>query len=223
MYSLASSLYDSLGIVAAALVAATLSYLGLIIAKENKISEFRQTWIDALRQDMADYISAVRLIAQSHLHYDKLPRPATDELEYTLKMHPAYLASSASLARIRLRLNPCDPDRTLRALNDTFLEQVETIQNLLQSEKYDDVLVLTNALHEHASPILQREWKRVKAGEPIYRNSKRFALVVLMALLVVFAWGVYGRNHPASASGTAVSSSCEPKPLHGWAQGDRES
>lgn len=42
----------AIGAIGAALIAATVSLLGLIISKEQKTSEFRQAWIDALRSDL---------------------------------------------------------------------------------------------------------------------------------------------------------------------------
>ena len=42
----------AVGAVVAALIAGTVSLLGLIISKEQKTSEFRQAWIDALRNDL---------------------------------------------------------------------------------------------------------------------------------------------------------------------------
>lgn len=42
----------SVGAVGAAMIAAFVSFLGLIIGKEQKTSEFRQAWIDALRSEL---------------------------------------------------------------------------------------------------------------------------------------------------------------------------
>jgi len=40
-----------------AVIAGFVSILGLIISKEQKTSEFRQTWIDSLRSDIASLIA----------------------------------------------------------------------------------------------------------------------------------------------------------------------
>jgi hypothetical protein len=52
----------AIGAIAAALIAGLLTFLGLIVAKENKTSEFRQAWIDSLRLDFAKLISNARAI-----------------------------------------------------------------------------------------------------------------------------------------------------------------
>lgn len=44
---------QAVGATIAAIVAALVALLGLIISKEQKVSEFRQQWIDALRADIA--------------------------------------------------------------------------------------------------------------------------------------------------------------------------
>jgi hypothetical protein len=39
-----------------ALAGSAVTYIGLLISKESKTSEFRQEWIDALRNDIAEQI-----------------------------------------------------------------------------------------------------------------------------------------------------------------------
>lgn len=48
-----------IGAIVAALVAGFFSVLSLIVSKEQKISEFRQQWIDSLRQELSDHMAAV--------------------------------------------------------------------------------------------------------------------------------------------------------------------
>jgi hypothetical protein len=45
-----------------AMIAGAFSLLGLVISKEQKVSEFRQTWIDALREDISELIAHANLI-----------------------------------------------------------------------------------------------------------------------------------------------------------------
>jgi hypothetical protein len=44
------------------LSAGGIAYFASILSKEQKTSEFRQIWIDALRQDVAEYIGSVEVI-----------------------------------------------------------------------------------------------------------------------------------------------------------------
>jgi hypothetical protein len=58
---------QAVGAVAAALIAGLISLLGLIISKEQKVSDFRQAWIDALRSDIAAVITHAQSIHGAYL------------------------------------------------------------------------------------------------------------------------------------------------------------
>ena len=46
--------YPAVGTICAALIAGLISFVVTVLAKDQKISEFRQAWIDALRSDAAE-------------------------------------------------------------------------------------------------------------------------------------------------------------------------
>jgi hypothetical protein len=52
----------AIGATVAALIAGTVSLLGLIISKEQKTSEFRHAWIDALRSDLTAFLTQINAI-----------------------------------------------------------------------------------------------------------------------------------------------------------------
>ena len=52
-----------------AFVAGAFSLLGLTVAKENKVSEFRQAWIDALREDIAEFVAQAQSIHSETFEY----------------------------------------------------------------------------------------------------------------------------------------------------------
>ncbi len=81
------SLSDS---IVAAAIAATVSWLGLVISKETKISEFRQEWIDGLRKDIATLLGEA-----TQYHASVLGLAPTSSV----------LKINQLMARIRLRLN----------------------------------------------------------------------------------------------------------------------
>ncbi|MBS3927686.1 MAG: hypothetical protein KGZ65_03740 [Sphingomonadales bacterium] len=58
-------LYMAIGPIIAAIIGAVVTLASLIISKESKLSEFRQAWIDSLRQEIADLLSNI-------LHIKKL-------------------------------------------------------------------------------------------------------------------------------------------------------
>lgn len=53
------------GTVAAALVAGGIARGNLIASKETKVSEFRQAWINALRDDLAALFSGIRTMTRA--------------------------------------------------------------------------------------------------------------------------------------------------------------
>lgn len=57
----------SIGAIGAALIAGIVSLLGLIISKEQKTSEFRQTWVDSLRSEITSYLTSFNAIADALL------------------------------------------------------------------------------------------------------------------------------------------------------------
>lgn len=53
----------SVGAVGAALVAGLISFLSLVIGKEQKISEFRQAWIEDLRKCLVGYLVHINALS----------------------------------------------------------------------------------------------------------------------------------------------------------------
>src|SRR5271166_3862254 len=91
---------ESAGAIVAALIAGLISLLGLIISKEQKVSDFRQAWIDALRDDIAVVITHAHAIHGAYL----ANFPTQRELWNSISAD--FVAINEAWARIRLRLNP---------------------------------------------------------------------------------------------------------------------
>jgi hypothetical protein len=80
----------AIGAVVAALIAGTVSLLGLIISKEQKTSEFRQAWIDALRCDLSAFLTQINAIHDSiNVRYENL----ADKVE---TLRPLYMPLNTS-------------------------------------------------------------------------------------------------------------------------------
>lgn len=164
-----------------ALIAGVFALLGLLIAKENKTSEFRQNWIDALRGDIAEYAAAVRALAHAESD-DQIP---IDRLEYNKLVYPIYSQAVNAQTRIRLRINPNDSKPKLRKYNLALLARVSAIQDAINSEEnYPLAGTLASSLHEDAAPVLKLEWDRVKKGEPIYVLSRIGAIALIVVALI---------------------------------------
>jgi len=102
------------GTIIAAVIAAVISLAGLIISKENKVSEFRQAWIDSLRGEVAAVITHAHAIHGAWLA--KFPNSSAlwqNTREDFVKLNEAW-------AKIKLRLNPKEDSSIaiLRALQE---------------------------------------------------------------------------------------------------------
>jgi hypothetical protein len=178
----------ALGPIAGALIAGLFGLLGLVIAKENKTSDFRQAWIDALRNDIADFTSAAR----SFSYFDKARGDAQSnterELEYEKILAEVHQKLVQAHMSIRLRVNPHEDDASMRELNDALLALVEEIRVLLAGRKFEEAEPKLAMLHKVAAPVLKAEWTRVKRGETPYVVSKYAVVVLSVVALLALLW-----------------------------------
>ena len=155
---------------AAALLAGAIAALTLIVNKENKISEFRQSWIDGLREDLTNFFSAsrtcTRAIQESRQEF-KNPMPIDEATTSRLRHQVAECSY-----RIKLRLNEIKKPHIK-------LESLMTESSTLVSEYFsgttDDVDKVLSGIEiaaKQARAVLKTEWERVKKGEFAYRAAK---------------------------------------------------
>ena len=107
------------------------------LAKEMKLADFRQKWIDALRNDMAEFIAMTLEDAEK-------------------RAHEHYINQNMIFARINLRLNPNDPN---------YNSLLKCLGNLVEAkDKSDDE---TKDLASRATILCQEmlkiEWDRLKS------------------------------------------------------------
>ena len=162
----------------AALIAGGVAYVVAVLSKEQKTSEFRQAWIDALRSDIADLIAGRTEVALAISAKLKYGQDKAEILEFLFKQYPDLVSTKAKYHRILLRLNP-SKHRTLIAA----LKRLEDIEPLQADED-----LVTHAATEvigHAQLILKAEWKRVKQGEAVYQWTKRVAIGIMVLAVVV--------------------------------------
>ena len=82
-----------IGVITAALIAGFFSLLNLIVSKEQKVSEFRQQWIDSLRQELADHIAAtvsLSSICENGEHLDKEMAKTANEVRSRVYSGPQF-------------------------------------------------------------------------------------------------------------------------------------
>lgn len=162
----------AIGAIIAAFIASLFSFLGLIISKEQKTSEFRQAWIDSLRREISQFISAAYSI-----HASTVRETSEDKTDrYRPKAEDLVLLDEAA-AIIRLRLNPSESS------SEKVLAKITQIENMLDPAKgggckkpeginYKLLKEAEEDLISEASRLLKVEWKRVKSGEWMYVAAK---------------------------------------------------
>lgn len=176
------------GPIIAACIAAAVSFLALVISKENKTSEFRQAWIDGLRQDLAQFAANLRRLEEkpTYVNWKALTSSNVQdaiEAENERALRTDFFAENRlrllqSRYAIRLHLNPGE------ANGEALLAQVDKALEAYYSS--EDVEAELESLMKLAQPFLKQEWERVKKGEPVFSRSV-LAVKWLAAILALLA------------------------------------
>ena len=197
----------------AALLAGAIAALTLIVNKENKISEFRQDWIDSLREDLTNFLSAsrtcTRAIQETRFSWGegkKNPLPI-DEATTAKLRHQAAECSY----RIKLRLNQ-------KKKPHIELESLMTESSTLVSQYFRGASTDVNAVLDgvertatQARTVLKAEWERVKKGELAYRAAKWFAfLLVFSCAILIYEIGSSNLSFTPSITNGAPPKSITP-------------
>lgn len=168
----------SIGAIGAAIVAGIISLLSLIISKEQKVSDFRQAWIDALRAELVEFITRINSVVDlNQLEW-------TDEEKRHAAFSPVFEAINTATFSISLRLNPDEgiAQEVLRCMND------------MTSLVTDGMLTTGSALRaiehqflESSKELLKIEWQRVKTGESAFRITKGAIVAAILAAPLMFS------------------------------------
>ena len=183
----------------AALITAAVSFVSLTLTKEQKTSDFRQAWIDALREELASFLAAARAFARSVEilntygpdYKDKTALRISDE-----KIGDLRYQAAESLCKIQLRLNPNEPEHQelLRLLRRAVSEQNAMLINKTGIEETMKAIEMAS---EYAQPVLKKEWERVKNGELPFRIARNWVAPAIAALSLLFiAWVLLGKFKP---------------------------
>jgi len=178
----------AIGAIVVATIAGLISLLGLIISKEQKVSDFRQAWIDGLRSEISALISHANAI-----HGSAIARPS-DASQAWATVRPDYVGINEAAANIRLRLNPKE-EPSIAVLNT--VAELEALLASGATIEHTRLNSLEKELVSRTQIVLKQEWIRVRSGERVYRFTRGVALVFLLtcstALVVVLAsWVLSG-------------------------------
>jgi hypothetical protein len=155
---------------AVALIAGVVSLVVSILSKDQKTSEFRQAWIDGLRNDVSQLIAHLAVVKTLSAIVRK--QPQQDIQKFILSKEKDFLETAMLSARIRLRLNPEEHNELLTLVKDT--EGIGASDSLMEAHMEN--------LASETQVILKTEWERVKRGEPSFvllKSISRWAVIVM--------------------------------------------
>ncbi len=171
----------AVGSIAAAVIGAFFAFIGLVIAKESKVSEFRQAWINELRSEIALVIAALNNIRGTSVV--QIP----SQLEAFKLMESFFMEANKASSAIKLRLNPKE-ERCKEVLR--LLSHLESLHmkgfplDINACRKCEDDLLAASQL------LLKAEWHRVRTGESVFKFAKWSGLAVSIALVVLLLFSV---------------------------------
>jgi len=201
----------ALAAVTVAIITGAFSVVGLVVSKEQKVSEFRQIWIDALREDIAEVVAQVNMIHAGLLKLAK--EDPKDTRTFGEKYGPHYILANRSAMRIKLRLNRKETThatifKTLGELETLFLKKPEDL-----ADSQDEIGPLNERLESEATIALKAEWERVKSGETQYRVVKWGIIFLILGLLVFICFGVLRFRHTVLPAANIVPAHSTGKKL----------
>jgi hypothetical protein len=174
-----ASFIPVLGPIIAAAITAVVAFVVSVLAKENKTSEFRQAWIEALRTDVAELLGSFNTLEISlRIHIDSIPPDIQMETwvdKFLMENRKDYASIDSLCNKVVLRLNPVE-----------HLPLITKIRHLEESvgagaERSHKISV---DVVQAFSKLLKEEWNRVKLGEPIFRRLKTASLVIAIITLL---------------------------------------
>lgn len=177
----------------ASLIAAVISFVNLTLTKELKISEFRQKWIDSLREDLSIFFGCARTFARAteekHVFGSDYAEKSLFKINEEKISETRYQVSEAySRIRLRLNLNEEEHKELLRLLKLAIEKQNDALKNSSTAEQTIKAIETAN---EFAAYVLKNEWNVVKQGELPFRIARNWAapfVFIASISLVIFIW-----------------------------------
>ena len=174
--------------IVASLITGMIAMVNLTLGKEQKVSEFRQAWIDALRDDLSKFFSSLRFLVEATQVRSSTSREFASEIfPHSLEqLAELRVMATETLTRIALRLNPDEPEHV------ELLRLLRSVHAICFSA-HGGTFASTEALYEldvaaeYARPVLKSEWDRVKRGEPTFRRLRIWIVPMLVMLMIGFA------------------------------------
>lgn len=180
-----------LGAMFAALVAGFFAFMNLVALKENKVSEFRQDWINSLRESISCYVSSLTYLSTLYMHHSEKKVDKKDKFDMARDIEEIYLKVNESYNDIIFRINEDEKSKKGKRVNNEFLTALRKTREHYNKNEFAEARIACHDLRDKAKPLLKFEWKRVKNGELNYRISKYFSIIVLLIGVISASLNAY--------------------------------
>ena len=161
--------------ITAGVIAAAAGGIGLVMTKENKTSEFSQTWIQELRLALTTFSSILLTVRNLSAEGNLVPEGDKQRV-------------SQLLSEINLRINYGEQSPEEERLSEVITKMLE------DAYAGNAQFTTTQADFTQASfNVLKKEWKRVKRGELIYQLCM-YPCLVITAFAIICS-GIYALNN----------------------------
>ena len=181
--------------VTASLIAATIAFVNLTLTKELKTSEFRQAWINSLREDLSTFFACAKAFARATEEQHALDKSDSEENSFKIssdKVSDMRYQVAEVYSRVILKLNYKEPEHEelLRLMKVAIEKQNAALKN--KSDSSETIKAIDIAT-KYSRPLIKNEWDRVKEGEPAFKNTRNGAIIGIIALcLAVICFIAYG-------------------------------
>jgi hypothetical protein len=175
-----AALIGVIGALVAAVIGGFVAFISLIVNKEQSVSGFRQAWIDALRQDIANLLAHV-----IGAHGTSITQQSGDRQLWG-RIREDFVGMNETIARIKLRLNPNESRKGEKEATQKVLAALDGIDKTFQSDNPNWVKLKEHidSLIDNSRVILKENWDRVRSGEPAYVVTKWITLCTAILILV---------------------------------------
>lgn len=178
----------AVGTIIAAVIAGLISFVNILIAKDQKTTELRQAWIDALRQVTSEFTAhAMTMVSLRNITrpvvIDNLNKEEGNrDLAFSRLKDFFEEQSRPSLElrnRILLYLNPKEHVELIQDIEE--LHRASYLDSKLDGE---EAFAIAEKVLKKTQVLLKKEWERVKRGERFYRTTKYVLAFVLVVTLI---------------------------------------
>ncbi|ELN9002666.1 hypothetical protein RZT97_003527 [Vibrio cholerae] len=170
-----------IGAIFTAMIAGFFAFMNLISSKEQKVSEFRQDWINQLRDAISEYISSLSYLSILYKHHSEQDESKKkSKFDMAQSVDDTYSKLNKSYNDILFRVNPKEKNKKHTTINDEFLSALGETRDLYMKSDFLGAVKACDKLRDKTKPLLKYEWVRVKGGEPRFKFWKFFAVFILV-------------------------------------------